>query len=186
MAKNKIPHKFEDCISLSPHINRSNDIVIYPIDKQSKEKIQFSEHIIPYGYLYAAELLVDGVYKKYQRPIETDDKLALPFLSLHFCSLEFSLKLLKKKLEEHQKHNTCKTINKVEERKKFHNHNLCELGEFLKASLPKKNKIHSFNDFDEILNFIKKLDEFGINLESVRYIYNKSDKTLPLHEKKHF
>lgn len=184
MEESRLPHKFEDCISLSPHLNGSNDIVIYSIDdEQSNNQIQFPEHIIPCGYLYAAELIVDTVYKKYQRPITTDDKLALPFLSLHFCSLEFCLKLLKKKLENHQECNTCQTINKMEN-KKFHNHDLYKLGEFLKEKLPKKNKIHSFNDFDEILNFIKKLNDFGINLESVRYIYDKYSDILPLHKKK--
>lgn len=186
----KLPFKFEDCISaISPFtVNGSkNSIVIYPVDdEQYNEKIKIAEESIIRGYLYSAKLIVDSIYRDYSEPAPQDDRLALPLLSLYSCALEFCLKLLKKKLEEHRENKTCSTIAKPKNSVSPFNHDLCELSKTVESIFPKKGKIHHFENFTEILDFIKSYYGFGITLESTRYCYDKKNTTHLLHTQQSF
>lgn len=90
-------------------------------------------------------------------------------------------KTFEKKLYEHAKNGTCLAIDKLKNPKNGYIHNLCTLSEDLESILPKKGKIHHFENFTEILDFIKNFYKTGITLESTRYLHDKNNTKHSLH-----
>ncbi|SRR5579885_188521 len=177
MAKEKFLYPFSQCITnQSPCVSHGSEdfIVIYAVEDHD---ISYHEDSIIFGYLNAAERLIQSLYSRDHagnKPHAGDDRISLPLLHLYSHALELSLKSTITTISNHA--TICQRINNIQDtiEKTLSSHSLGALVDALIKIIPNdKNNQHFFKEFEAIAEFIKEFDQYGVDSISTRYILQK-------------
>lgn len=173
---------FKECITDTfPQLPTRDLLQVYK--SENGDKIN-DQNFIPHGYLRLAELIVEKMYAdllNHKNDIFYD-YYALPILNLYINAIEFTLKLLKEKLEEHRNKKSC---NQIRDNNSLlrNDHNLGSLLEYIESILPDNGFLHVLENFKEIVDFIAQIEKYGITSTSTRYLTKISKELHSLFEK---
>jgi hypothetical protein len=136
------------------------------------------------AYLRAAEVVVTSLRGKAIVPY--DDEIVVPLLSLYVNAIEFTLKVLIERIDEHRQQQSCKSIRTPPQNYQqvlYQSHNLEKLVATAEAMLPGGNSLHAFPDFEECGRFVRDFFGSGITSESTRYVTDANKETYPLYQR---